>query len=216
MQRRHLLQATLALTAPALAFADTWPSKPIRIIVPFAAGSFTETAARTLGAELDQERVLTVAQQAAAQAAENTTPEGKAGTPAGAQPITTAPAQGPLTQAASAATTGVQIDAASPEQVAQEAPQANAPQAGAASLKGTPAEEFIKTRTDVQLTWLSERGKGENKDLAKTELQRRQGGAFIPNGDGVGIVTQSGGAAVLMADAYLREHHIVKPEGFDG
>ena len=31
---------------------STWPSKPIRIIVPFAAGSFTETAARTPGAEL--------------------------------------------------------------------------------------------------------------------------------------------------------------------
>ncbi len=34
---------------------STWPSKPIRIIVPFAAGSFTETAARTLGAELSQQ-----------------------------------------------------------------------------------------------------------------------------------------------------------------
>jgi tripartite-type tricarboxylate transporter receptor subunit TctC len=31
---------------------SAWPSKPIRIVVPFAAGSFTETAARTLGAEL--------------------------------------------------------------------------------------------------------------------------------------------------------------------
>jgi tripartite-type tricarboxylate transporter receptor subunit TctC len=42
-----LLQAATAQNA--------WPSKPIRIIVPFAAGSFTETAARTVGAELSQQ-----------------------------------------------------------------------------------------------------------------------------------------------------------------
>jgi tripartite-type tricarboxylate transporter receptor subunit TctC len=42
-----LLQAASAQNA--------WPSKPIRIIVPFAAGSFTETAARTVGAELSQQ-----------------------------------------------------------------------------------------------------------------------------------------------------------------
>lgn len=32
-----------------------WPSKPVRIIVPFAAGSFTETAARTLATELSNQ-----------------------------------------------------------------------------------------------------------------------------------------------------------------
>jgi tripartite-type tricarboxylate transporter receptor subunit TctC len=42
-----LMQAALAQSA--------WPNKPIRIIVPFAAGSFTETAARTVGAELSQQ-----------------------------------------------------------------------------------------------------------------------------------------------------------------
>ena len=42
-----LLQAAIAQSA--------WPNKPIRIIVPFAAGSFTETAARTIGAELTQQ-----------------------------------------------------------------------------------------------------------------------------------------------------------------
>jgi tripartite-type tricarboxylate transporter receptor subunit TctC len=39
------------LCGSALAQA-AWPSRPVRIIVPFAAGSFTETAARAIGAEL--------------------------------------------------------------------------------------------------------------------------------------------------------------------
>ena len=46
------LLAVSLLLAPSLAYAQTWPAKPVRIVVPFAAGSFTETAARALGAEL--------------------------------------------------------------------------------------------------------------------------------------------------------------------
>jgi tripartite-type tricarboxylate transporter receptor subunit TctC len=43
----------LALAAGAtLAHGQAWPTKTVRIIVPFAAGSFTETAARAVGAEL--------------------------------------------------------------------------------------------------------------------------------------------------------------------
>jgi tripartite-type tricarboxylate transporter receptor subunit TctC len=34
------------------AAASAWPTKPIRIVVPFGAGSFTDIAARTVGAEL--------------------------------------------------------------------------------------------------------------------------------------------------------------------
>ena len=37
------------------AHSQTWPSKTVRIIVPFAAGSFTETAARAIGAELSNQ-----------------------------------------------------------------------------------------------------------------------------------------------------------------
>jgi tripartite-type tricarboxylate transporter receptor subunit TctC len=45
---------TLVVMQAALA-QSAWPNKTIRIIVPFAAGSFTETAARTVGAELSQQ-----------------------------------------------------------------------------------------------------------------------------------------------------------------
>ncbi|OYV01834.1 MAG: MFS transporter [Burkholderiales bacterium PBB5] len=56
MQRRHLLLHTTALMLPALgtatARADTWPSKPIRYVVPFAAGGTTDVLARLLSPKL--------------------------------------------------------------------------------------------------------------------------------------------------------------------
>ena len=47
--------APTGLVDPAASsgMADTaWPTKPIRLVVPFASGSFTDVAARTVGAEL--------------------------------------------------------------------------------------------------------------------------------------------------------------------
>jgi tripartite-type tricarboxylate transporter receptor subunit TctC len=38
----------------------TWPTKSIRVVVPFAPGSFTDTAARTVGAELSKQLGQTV------------------------------------------------------------------------------------------------------------------------------------------------------------
>ena len=41
-----------ALAQPSALQTPPWPVKPIRVVVPFAAGSFTDTAARTVGIEL--------------------------------------------------------------------------------------------------------------------------------------------------------------------
>ncbi len=50
---RHGLTGLLAMGLCIAAQAQgPWPTKPVRILVPFAAGSFTETAARAIGAEL--------------------------------------------------------------------------------------------------------------------------------------------------------------------
>jgi tripartite-type tricarboxylate transporter receptor subunit TctC len=42
---------TLALAAPALA-QEAWPAKPIKLVVPFAAGGTSDVLARTVGAQL--------------------------------------------------------------------------------------------------------------------------------------------------------------------
>lgn len=50
--RRRSLLALLFLAASAPALAQTWPEKPIRIVVGFAPGGFTDVLARLLGQRL--------------------------------------------------------------------------------------------------------------------------------------------------------------------
>ncbi len=50
IQRRAVLAAPLSLAGPAL--AQAWPSRPIRIIVPYAAGGGTDILSRALGEAL--------------------------------------------------------------------------------------------------------------------------------------------------------------------
>ncbi|HZZ91264.1 MAG TPA: tripartite tricarboxylate transporter substrate binding protein [Usitatibacter sp.] len=46
------LAALAALTLPLAALADAWPSKPLKIVVPFSAGGSTDTVARILSEKL--------------------------------------------------------------------------------------------------------------------------------------------------------------------
>ena len=48
------LAATLLLSAPALATAQTWPTKPVRIIVPFAPGGTSDVQARLIGKKMHE------------------------------------------------------------------------------------------------------------------------------------------------------------------
>ena len=52
LSRRHLLAAGLVLAAPAVALAQEYPNKPIRIVVPVPAGGAADTLARIIGERL--------------------------------------------------------------------------------------------------------------------------------------------------------------------
>jgi len=54
MLRRLLAAAALALAAVIPAHSQTWPAKPVRIIVPFPPGGTTDIVARSIGVELQR------------------------------------------------------------------------------------------------------------------------------------------------------------------
>jgi len=54
MLRRLLAAAALALAVVNPAYSQTWPAKPVRIIVPFPPGGTTDIVARSIGVELQR------------------------------------------------------------------------------------------------------------------------------------------------------------------
>jgi tripartite-type tricarboxylate transporter receptor subunit TctC len=54
MRLERLAALVFALTVPMSASAQAWPSKPVKIIVPFTAGSATDILARTFGQKLSE------------------------------------------------------------------------------------------------------------------------------------------------------------------
>ncbi len=61
LNRRTLLSATAAaVAAPAIARAETWPDRPIRLVVPYPPGGGTDVISREVGARLTAAKGWTV------------------------------------------------------------------------------------------------------------------------------------------------------------
>ncbi|MBG6071658.1 MULTISPECIES: tripartite tricarboxylate transporter substrate binding protein [unclassified Polaromonas] len=54
-RRQAIVWSGTALAAPQLAMAQTWPSRPIRLVVPFPPGGLIDNMARLVGSRLAQE-----------------------------------------------------------------------------------------------------------------------------------------------------------------
>src|SRR5689334_13574260 len=52
--RRGLAALAISLALSASAFAQGWPNKPIRMIVPYTPGGYTDLMARTVGQKLSE------------------------------------------------------------------------------------------------------------------------------------------------------------------
>jgi tripartite-type tricarboxylate transporter receptor subunit TctC len=59
-RRRFLAGAAATLALPSLRAQSTWPSKPVRFLVPFAPGGTSEIVARSVAAELSKQLGQTV------------------------------------------------------------------------------------------------------------------------------------------------------------
>lgn len=55
LSRRHLALALAALFATNGALADTWPSKPVKIVVPYAAGGAVDVVTRKMAQKLTEQ-----------------------------------------------------------------------------------------------------------------------------------------------------------------
>ena len=55
LTRRHILAAAAALPAAQLAWADTWPTQPLKVIVPFPAGGSTDILGRMVAEQLQKQ-----------------------------------------------------------------------------------------------------------------------------------------------------------------
>lgn len=54
-RRQALLLSSVAVVSPRLALAQTWPARPIRLVVPFPPGGLIDNMARLIGPRLAQE-----------------------------------------------------------------------------------------------------------------------------------------------------------------
>lgn len=55
MRRRSFLAGAAALAAPSIARADTYPARPVKVIVPFAPGGQTDVIARLIAQKLSEQ-----------------------------------------------------------------------------------------------------------------------------------------------------------------